>query len=348
MKITPTNTIPESLGPAWGRSEGNPWNLCFSMRALHCCHCRQMVTLLWVRVYMGLRVWRGLREFSNSFPCSLFGPCNVYWGRQSETKHCPVTLENVEPWKHQSQKAILGRSPPTLAHVQPSSCLGWQQDLAINGRFCAYSPNPSLTPAQQFSCSSECGDQNPSVTGGTWEPGKGICHWGAAKPLRCFSCVKRGDQRFSSRASSPGSTNGPGVEIDGGAKAQKINPNSCLMDKNFPAYRLVYLALNSQLNFEGVFCLNSPHWPFSNLSDHFSILFFLPKENPLGFFGCQKARLWIFGFDPETLHPLKAKGKAFAIFFCTAQCRKVFRESRGEGWPRVCHIPGTLSSWSHH
>lgn len=171
MKITPTNTIPESLGPAWGRSEGNPWNLCFSMRVLHCCHCRQMVTLLWVRVYMGLRVWRGLREFSNSFPCSLFGPCNVYWGRQSETKHCPVTLENVEPWKHQSQKAILGRSPPTLAHVQPSSCLGWQQDLAINGRFCAYSPNPSLTPAQQFSCSKF--PQNVGIKTHQWPGARG-------------------------------------------------------------------------------------------------------------------------------------------------------------------------------
>lgn len=59
MKMTPTNTIPESLGPAWVRSEGNPGNLCFSLRALCCCHCRHRVTLLWVCVYMGLRVLGG-------------------------------------------------------------------------------------------------------------------------------------------------------------------------------------------------------------------------------------------------------------------------------------------------
>lgn len=89
----------------------------------------------------------------------------------------------------------------------------------------------------------------------------------------------------------PGSTNGPGVEIDGGARAEQIDPNPCLMDKNFPAYHSVLLALNTELNSEGVFFFNPSHSPFSSLSDHFSILFFLPKENPLDFFGCQKARL---------------------------------------------------------
>lgn len=38
-----------------------------------------------------------------------------------------------------------------LAHGQPSRRLGWEQDLAIRGRFRAHSPSPPLTYAQQLS-----------------------------------------------------------------------------------------------------------------------------------------------------------------------------------------------------
>lgn len=41
----------------------------------------------------------------------------------------------------------------------------------------------------------------------------------------------------------PGSTSGPGVEIDGGAKAAQIDPNSCLMDKKNPG--ILFLVLNN-------------------------------------------------------------------------------------------------------
>lgn len=43
----------------------------------------------------------------------------------------------------------------------------------------------------------------------------------------------------------PGSSNGPGVEMDDAAKAEQIDPNPCLMDKIFPAHHSVHLVLNT-------------------------------------------------------------------------------------------------------
>lgn len=148
------------------------------------------------------------------------------------TKHCPHTLENVEPCKHQSQSYFRKWIHPLWHMCSPPAVWAASRVWPLMEDFVPIHP---IHPWLWLSSFPAAQDGGICLGSHQW-PGKGIYFWRAAQ-LWGFFPVWR--EEFSSRASSPhpkqgpGSTNGAGVGIDGGAKAEQIDPKPCLMEKNF-------------------------------------------------------------------------------------------------------------------
>lgn len=186
----------------------------------------------------------------------MFGPCNGYQGRQCvRTKHCPDTSENVEPWKHQSQSYFRKWVLPRWHMCSPPAVWAGSRIWPLMEDFMPIPPVHPWLRLSSFPAAHNVGiclgSQHPSVTSGMKEPGKGNCFWRAAQLWGFFPVWSVEMRSFPAEPQPPPTGRSLAAlivqewNIIGGAKAEQIDPNPCLMNKNFPVYHSVHLVLNT-------------------------------------------------------------------------------------------------------
>lgn len=160
-------------------------------------------------------------------------------GRQHvRTKHCPHTLENVEPCKHQSQSYFRKWIHPRWHMCSPPAVWAGSRVWPLMEDFVPIHPIHPWLRLSSFPAA-----QDGGICLGThqWPVAcrnqvKGFISEGLHSSEVFFLCEKRSfpaEPLAPTHKQGPGSTNGAGVGINGGAKAEQIDPKPCLMEKNF-------------------------------------------------------------------------------------------------------------------